>query len=571
MASNCEQRKLGFKIRIRYSPFAKEMKPLEHPESPNVKPPSDASATADPPNRPSAWPRLHQIDRVAIFLTLVVVAVVTIPRLPPGICFHDSGELQLASTVLGITHAPGYPGFVSLGYLATMVPGVDPAYMVTLAYLFSGFVVIALCIMMQVRLGANTLIACGVALAFIAISRIWENLITPEVYTPSLAFAAGAAYLLFRYDRLGRRRDLYLAAFLFGIALANRPPVLFSLPFFVLGWWLARKQWDTSWRQSRRAFAVLLGFAVIPLVYSFAFLYIRDTTETPYNYLENIYYESGQIPPLQDGWRAKIQRVIYHTTGREFSYAMGNSWDRVWQKTRWLYKEFFMYQPIKFCLVMIVVVGGTVLAFRRYACAAWVLAGLALASIVFILAYDMHGQAADYMPLVWVAYILGGLPISWLLGWLRDRPRQLTATVFATAIATFVVLEARNWPGPGLGDDATGYLQAFDMASLPENAVVATKWPEIPPLFYAKLVLTHRDDILLIPAHDKHWVRLLEPIKNRPIFVTRNSQPVRGLKMTPFRYQRLGRRDESRRRPDRLGTLIWRVERDVQSDPSGGP
>jgi hypothetical protein len=547
-----------------------EMEALEQNAEPNAVPPNegDQAATAESHDREGSmaemtgWPRLHYIDRVAVLMTLAVIVVITIPRLPAGICFHDSGELQLCSTVLGITHAPGYPGFVSLGYLATLFPGVDPAYMVTLAYTFAGFVMIWLCIMMQVRLGANALIACGVALAFVAVPRVWDNLITPEVYIPSLTFSAAAAYILFRYHRLGRRRDLYIAAFLFGIALANRPPILFSLPFFILGWWLARKHWDTSVRQSIRAFLVVLGCAIVPLVYSLIYIYVRDTTETPYNYLENIYYESEQIPPLTDGWRAKVDRVIYHTTGKEFSYAMGNSPDRVWQKTMWLYKEFFMYRPVRFCLVMFAVIGGILLAFRRCAAASWVLIGLALASVVFILAYDMHGQAADYMPLVWVAYIFGGLSLTWILKWLRDRPRQLIATGFAAAVGTFVVLEVDSWPGPGLGDDAVPYVQAFNMTSLPENAVVCTKWPEIPPLFYAKIVLTGRDDIKLIPAHDKHWIRLMEPIKNRPIFVTRNSRPVRDLTLTPWRFQRPLRRVQKTRDAGRTGTLIWRVERD---------
>jgi len=387
-----------------------------------------------------------------------------------------------------------------------------------------------------------------------------ENLIVPEVYVPCLTFSAGAAYLLLRYHGLGRRRDLYIAAFLFGIALANRPPILFSLPFFILGWWLARKHWDTSVRQSMRAFLVVLCCAVIPIIYSLAYIYVRDTKQTPYNYLENIYYESAQIPPLEDGWRAKIQRVIYHTTGREFSYAMGNSRDEVWQKTRWLYKEFFMYRPVRFCLVMLAVIGGTVLAFRRCASASWALIGLAFASVVFIMAYDMHGQAADYMPLVWVAYVFGGLSLTWGLEWLRDRPRELVATVFAAAIGTFVALEVDSWPGPGLGDDATAYLQAFDMPSLPENAVVCTMWPQIPPLFYAKVVLTGRDDIKLVPADDKHWLRLIEPIKDRPIFLTRNSQPMPGLKLTPCRFQQPVHGDPQTRNAGRPSTLAWRVE-----------
>ncbi|MGD2109115.1 MAG: DUF2723 domain-containing protein [Phycisphaerae bacterium] len=536
-------------------------------ENPAVEGGEPQSPTPDT----AAWPRMDGVGVAAVLVTLIVLAVIMIPRLPPGVCFHDSGELQLASTVLGIVHAPGYPGYVSLGYLATLVPGVDPAYMVTLAYLLAGFAVICLLIMMQVRLGGEPLIACGIVFAFVAVPRVWENVITPEAYTPSLAFSAGAAYLLFRYTRLGRRRDLYWAAFLFGIALGNRPPVLFALPFFVLGWWIARKKWDRSWRESGRTFGILLGCAIVPIVYSLAYLYLRDTIATPYNYLENIYHESGQIPPLSNGWQAKVERVIYHTTGREFSYAMGNSWDEICDKGRWIYNEFFMYQPVKLVLVLVAVVGGAVIAFRRCAVASWVLTGLALASLIFIFAYGMYGQAADYMPLVWVAYILGGLSLSWVMARLRERPRRLISVALAAAAGTFVVWESRTWPGPGLGDDATDYLEAFDMAALPEDAVICTKWPEIPPLYYAKFVLTDRRDIQLIPAHDTHWLRLMRRYTDRPIFLTRSSKPVRHLKLTPCRFRVLEDPARPNRGAERRGTLLWRVDPDQRLDPTNPP
>lgn len=55
----------------------------------------------------AAWPKLKGLDRLAVALALAVIGVVTIPRLPPGVCFSDSGDLQLASATLGIMHLPG--------------------------------------------------------------------------------------------------------------------------------------------------------------------------------------------------------------------------------------------------------------------------------------------------------------------------------------------------------------------------------------------------------------------------------------------------------------------------------
>jgi len=72
---------------------------------------------------------------LTVALTITAIAVATIPRLPPGIRKGDSGGIQLAAAALGITHPPGYGGFVSLGYLFTLVTGVDPARAVSFACL----------------------------------------------------------------------------------------------------------------------------------------------------------------------------------------------------------------------------------------------------------------------------------------------------------------------------------------------------------------------------------------------------------------------------------------------------
>ena len=87
---------------------------------------------------PSRWPRLRRLDRMVIVAVVATVVGVTYPRLPPGICFGDSGGLQLAALTLGITHPPGYPGYATVGYIASHIPGIDSVRAVTLGYWLSG-------------------------------------------------------------------------------------------------------------------------------------------------------------------------------------------------------------------------------------------------------------------------------------------------------------------------------------------------------------------------------------------------------------------------------------------------
>ena len=92
---------------------------------------TDDTGHARNDDRKAGWTRLTWSDRLAILIAVMVIAAVTVPRLPPGICYGDSGDLQTASATLGIAHPPGYAGYVTLGYLITRIPGVDPACLVS--------------------------------------------------------------------------------------------------------------------------------------------------------------------------------------------------------------------------------------------------------------------------------------------------------------------------------------------------------------------------------------------------------------------------------------------------------
>jgi len=278
---------------------------------------SDGMAEVVVTDRP-AWRRLGRFDRLAVVLTVVIVTVATIPRLRPGVCFSDAGDLQLASATLGIMHPPGYAGYATIGYILTRVPGVEPAYVVSLACLATGIVALILCLMIQVRLGVSPWIAGSLALALLLHSRVWTNLVVPEVYMPSLALLLGSAYCLMRYAQLGRRRDVYIAGLLFGLVLANRPTVVWMLPFFLAAWWLARGCWEPSWRRWARTFLWLACCGIGPGLYSLGYVWVRDSPSVTYNYIDHKNAEVRLLPEADAGWEAKAERLAWHVSGREF-------------------------------------------------------------------------------------------------------------------------------------------------------------------------------------------------------------------------------------------------------------
>ncbi|MCH7814383.1 MAG: DUF2723 domain-containing protein [Planctomycetes bacterium] len=469
---------------------------------------------------------------MAILIALLVVVAVTVPRLPPGICYDDAGDLQLASATLGIAHPPGYAAYVSIGWLATRLPGVDPAYMVSLTCLAAGVVAIWLGMLMQVRLGVNAWLAGAIGVAVTAQPRVWQNLLAPEVYGPTLAFLAGAAYLSLRHARTGRLRDLLIGALLFGVALANRPPVVFALPFFVIAWWGSRP----AWRLFAGRAVLAGGCLILPGLYSAGFIWLRDAPQTAYNYIEQYNREFDELPPSDAGSGAKLQRLVWQVSGRQFRHLMGTTVRGVRTKLRWLGEELGLERATATVIAGVFLLGGAVLAGWRSRAAAWLLAGMAAQSVIFVCAYRIYGQAADLSPLIWAMAVSAGVALSVL--WPRDtsRPRRLAAVVVLAAVCTWTALDAGDRQPVGPGADATGFVEAVDLATFPRGAVICSSWGTSTPLWYARCVLTGRFDIQIINASSGRWLEMIAEWPDRPVFFT--SAPVKlpsGATLVPFR------------------------------------
>ncbi len=496
---------------------------------------ADARRSTARENKRAGWAKLDWPDRITIALAVVFLAVVAIPRLPPGVCFGDSGGLQLASATLGITHPPGYAGYATLGYPLCQVPGVDPAYVVSLACLGAGLVAILLCILLQVRLGVMPGLACVVGLALTAHPRVWGNLLAPEVYLPSLAFEAGAAYLLVKYARGGARRDLLLAALLWGIASANRPPLILTLPFFLVAWWFARRPRKTSWPEGIKSIGFVVGLAVLPGIYQLGYLWVRDAPQTPFNYIRQYNAEFHELPNVAEGPGAKLERVLWHGTGRQFRDKLGNTWPGVRSRLSWLRNNLLPNRPVALVLVSLVVLLGALLTFRRCSTSGWLLVGMAVASVAFLCVYRVYGDAADFLPLLFAAGVLGGVALSTLLpaegGWYY----RIVASVILVLVGIATVIDAPRRPHAGQSADARPFLDEVDLETLPDNAVICSGWSSSTPLWYAQYVLGQRRDITIINAMPGNWRRIVQEIADRPIFSTDHPGAWPDYTVTPYR------------------------------------
>jgi len=457
-----------------------------------------------------------------------------VPRLPPGVCFGDSGGLQLASSTLGITHPPGYAVYASLGYLVTRLPWVDPAYAVTLACLIVGIAGVLLSAALQIQLGVHAAAACAFSLLFAANPRVWSNLQVAEVYLPTLTLLAASACLLVFYERTGRRGCLWLAALCWGLALAARPPVLFTLPGVLAAWGRARRRWERSWRQGLTSFLLAAVSAALPGVYALGYLWVRDTPATRYNYIEQYNEEFGLLPPTSAGPGAKWERVLWLSSARQFAGQMGNSWSGVRSKLRWMGYELSSYRPVTLWILALAALGAVV-AFRRSHTGFCMLLGMAAGNVVFLCLYRVHGDAADTLALLLAATVFAGLAVSAVLPARAGRWRGIACLALWASTAAYTMLDASDRRCASAAADATVFLTEVDMATLPPRAILCATWHHATALWYAQKVLTRRDDVRIVNARVSEWQRLTRGTSDRPVFATVRPEPDQHPGATAFR------------------------------------
>ncbi len=190
----------------------------------------------------------------------------------PGVDLWDTGELQTIGPLLGTGHPSGFPAWVILGWLASIVlqPFGDPAYRMNLLSAILGGVAAGATVLLVGRLTDRRLVGLAAGLILATTPIAWQIATTADVHALQLALLAILLGLLVDWERrraatdrdgLDHRADrsLVLAAAVFGVALANHDLALLLVPgiaLFVLAV-------EPGIVQRRRLFLGCLGTALL--------------------------------------------------------------------------------------------------------------------------------------------------------------------------------------------------------------------------------------------------------------------------------------------------------------------
>lgn len=162
----------------------------------------------------------------------------------PGIGTEDSGELAGGARLLTMVHAPGYPLYLLLGKIATMLSSEPGRGLVLLSVLSGALAVGLMHRIITLHLGSAAAAAAAVSMIFCR--AFWQASTEIEVYAlQSLLITAILGALL----HLQRKRDARarnLLGFILGLTLTHHMGLIIHLPvLFLYAWYLERdlKKW----------------------------------------------------------------------------------------------------------------------------------------------------------------------------------------------------------------------------------------------------------------------------------------------------------------------------------------
>lgn len=239
------------------------------------------------------------LDRSILISLFVVPFAIYLITLAPTVGEHDTFEFQVVSYELGIAHPTGYPLYVMLGKLFTLLPIGNVAWRVNLSsavFAASTVVVLYLTIYLLTRHRPGS--ALG-SLAFAFSRSFWSQAIKAEVYALNALFFAVICYLVLRYfhhppdeaqqserkaaagSRLVARLPcrsapprvalLYAIAFSYGLSLTHHRTMVLLAPALIAYVLLGRE----AVLLTLRRVLLLLATVVVPLVGVYLYIPIR--------------------------------------------------------------------------------------------------------------------------------------------------------------------------------------------------------------------------------------------------------------------------------------------------------
>ena len=430
--------------------------------------------------------------------------------MPPTVYGLDSAELSVGAYTLGLVHAPGYPLYLLLGKLFTLLPVGDVGYRMNLMSVAFGIITLLLLLLITQRLTHQRGVALAATLLLAFSWYFWTDAIVAEVYTLQTALIAALLLLLLEWRRQRRHRWLYGFALLAGLSLANYPATGLLLPgllaFIVC-----------TDRRVLREVHLLVGMGLAFLAGTAVYLYLplRYLAQPAFNYMgrydaTGTFYPADLTDPAVLWWifsGGPFRGLMFDYPPREAAQEALRYAHQLWAN--------FMGVGLPLGLI------GLWRNWQHDRNSALALTLMFVSYTVFYVNYRVVDKHTMFLPsyLIWTVWI--GWGYAALLDWVAQRWRPGTlALCFAPVLAAVLI----NFPLTDVSWERRAYENAAALleAAAPD-ALIFGQWGSAAPLAYLQLVEGRRPDVTVInrffiaTADARALIR--REIQRRPIYL----------------------------------------------------
>ena len=447
----------------------------------------------------------------------------------------DSGELIVAAHSLGVAHPPGFPLYVMLAHLASLVPIGNVAVRVN----FASAIFAALAAAMLTLVVAEMLIissrfatlqrakkklgrkgkkqspeaisralsddtnpwivfasAVGAGLLFAFSRTLWSYATIAEVYTLNALLILVVFFLMLRWRRrmvedqnsTGGKADrlLYAAAIVFGLALGvHHVTVALILPALaVLVYRTAGPKFFTS---KRLLYAALFSIGAFVAVYSY------------------LPFAAAHRPIMNWGDPRSLYGIWSHITGKQYqlflSFSPSIMGEQLPQFGKFLFREFSApWLP----LALIVAVAGFIAAFKRDRTTFFFLLLVVAADLAYTLNYDIaEDKDAYYLPVFIAIAIAAGFGFYSFLQFVAAKRSLKASALFVIGLGVMLVPAlalASNWPFDNRRHYfiAQDYVENIQSTIEPNGLLLTLDWQVASPMLYAREVEQRRRDVKVV-------------------------------------------------------------------------
>jgi hypothetical protein len=418
-------------------------------------------------------------------VTLAAFVVYWRTLLPSISAWGDGAKFQYIAQVWGIPHTTGYPLYIPLTRLFSLLPFGDVAYRVNLlsavcAAAAAGCLALAAGQVTRDRLpalGPEAQVGAAVAALMLAFSPIfWSQAVVAEVYALNALFVALCLGLLLCWRQTGRTAAMYAFLLVYGLSFSHHLSMILLLPAFLF--LIAQRDPRTFIRPRNLLFGVLgvlLGLA------PYAYILLRAAQGAVYS----------EFPPLAG--RSLLDAFVDYVSGAQFRSSYFAVFERspaaVWAKLLF-YADLLLRQFGWWGIALGLL--GLLFIWRRDRPLTIGLVLAFLGEFVFALGYEITETEVYFIP----AYMLWAVFVAAALGWLLERvgfyltpwPPSLRgkgeiALALLACLALPIVPLVNNWAAADQSDNwaARRWGEAFMRGMEPGARVVLPQ-----PYFYSQ-------------------------------------------------------------------------------------